>query len=81
MSKYSITIEYEGRHVNVKCNDFDSFKSGVETKFGVTLSGRRLEYRDSKSKKWISILDNDDLEDASKQTEVRLIQPDKGENI
>ena len=81
MSKYNIIVEYRGNRVKVKCSDFDSLKSGVETKLSVTLSDHRLEYLDSERKEWIGILDDDDLEDASKQTQVRLIQQDRGKNI
>ena len=81
MSKYTIFFKYRETHVKVKCNDFNSLKSKVEERLGVSLSDHPLEYLDSEHDKWIGIFDDDDLEEVTEQTEVRLILEDKGENI
>ena len=81
MSKYDIIFEYGGKDFNVKCNDFNSLKSEVEKKSGVSLIDHRLEYHNPKHNKWIGIFADDDLENVTEQTEVRLIPKDKGKNI
>ena len=80
MSKY-IFFEYNGKDFNVECNDFNSLKSKVEKKSGVSLSNHRLEYHYQKRNMWIGIIDDDDLENVTEQTEVRLIPKEKGKNI
>ena len=81
MSKYNIYVKYKENQVKVKYNDFNSLKSKVETKLSVSLNDHHLEYLDSARNTWIKICDDDDLEDVTEQTEVRLIPKTKGENI
>ena len=83
MSKYmyNIFFKYQKQNLNVKCNDFDSLKIKVEKKSGVSLSDHHLEYYNKERDEWIGISDNDDLENVTEHTEVRLIAKDKGKNI
>ena len=80
MSK-NIFVECEGRRAKVKCNDFNSFKSGVERKLRVSLSNHRLEYRSNARNEWIGIYADDDLEDITEQTQVRVIQESRGKKV
>ena len=72
MSK-NIFVDYEGKHAKVKCNDFNSFKEGIERKLRVSLNDHRLEYHNTSRDEWIGIFDDDDLEDITEETQVRLI--------
>ena len=81
MSKYNIFFKYRKQNLNVKCNDLNSLKSEVERKSRVSFSDHRLEYHHKKRNEWIEIFDDDDLENVTEQTQVRLIPKDKGKNI
>ena len=81
MSKYIVYVKYKEDQVKVKCDDFKTLKSKVETKFSISLNNHQLKYFDSARKAWIGIFDDDDLEDVTEQTEVLLIPKTKGENI
>ena len=74
-------VEHQERNAKIKFNDFCTLKSKVEEKFGVSLSNRRLEYRDTWSNKWLGIFNDHDLEDIAEQTEGRIIPINKGEKI
>ena len=81
MSKYNIFVKIEKITVNVKCNDFNSLKSGIENKLRISLSDYHFEYHNKERKEWIGIFDDDDLENVTEQTQVRLIKEYIGENI
>ena len=73
-------VEYQGSRARVKFEDFNTLKSGVERKFGVSLSNVRLEYCDS-GNEWIGIYEDEDLETITEQTKLRIIPKDSGEKI
>ena len=74
-------VEYQERNAKVKFNNFNTLKSGVEKKLGVSLSNHRLEYYCLRYEKWIRIFDDADLENISGDTKGRIIPINKGKKI
>ena len=81
MPQNIIIVEHQGKRVRLNCSNFNTLKSGIERKLGVSLSNHRLEYRDRSRDEWIGIHDDDDLEEITEQTRVRIIPESNGKKI
>ena len=80
MSKYIVYVKYQEKKAKIKCDNFNSLESGVNKKLGASLSTHDLEYYDSALKEWIVLSADDDLEEITEQTPVRLTSKAIGEN-
>ena len=81
MSENIIIVEHHGKRAKIKYTNLHTLKNGIERKLGVSFHNHRLEYHDSSHDEWIGIYDDDDLEDITEQTRVRIIPEGSGKKI
>ena len=72
--KIKVSVDYENDTVDVTLISYEKLIVSLEKKLGISFAEHKLKYLKKSNNKWISITEDEDLEDITEETQLRIFK-------